>query len=90
MTDKHPIEIRDESTDAEQRFQLYVDGQRRALLTLNNRGTGRLPQFHWEVYGPQVWPEAKALLAGLLELSLIADELLWRIENGGKKESGKR
>lgn len=32
-------------------------------------------QFHWQVYGPQYWPEAKILMQGLLELSVLADQL---------------
>lgn len=65
------IEIRDESTHSEQRFQLYIDGGPRALVTKTNGSV----QLHWQVYGPQYWPEAKALMQGLLELSVIADEL---------------
>ncbi len=65
------IEIRDESTHDEQRFQLYIDGGPRALVT-KKHGT---VQFHWQVYGPQYWPDAKVLMQGLLELSVTADKL---------------
>lgn len=65
------IEIRDESTHEEQRFQLYIDGGPRALLSKNHD----IVQFHWQVYGPQYWPEAQVLMQGLLELSVIADKL---------------
>lgn len=65
------IEIRDESTHDEQRFQLYIDGGARALLKKRN-GTVELV---WQVYGSQYWPEAKVLMQGLLELSVLADQL---------------
>lgn len=65
------IEIRNESTDAEDRFQLYIDGGPRAAVSKK----ANLVQLHWEVYGPQEWPRAKLLLQGLLELSVIADQL---------------
>ena len=71
ISDPNTIEIRDESTHEEQRFQLYIDGGPRALLT-KKHGT---VQFHWQVYGPQYWPEAKVLMQGLLELSVLADQL---------------
>jgi hypothetical protein len=65
------IEIRDESTHDEQRFQLYIDGGPRALVTKK----GGAVQFHWQVYGPQYWPEAQVLMQGLLELSVFANKL---------------
>ena len=66
------IEIRDEGTHDEQRFQLYINGNPCALLTKKHG----LVQFHWQVYGPQYWPAAQVLLQGLLELSIIADQLV--------------
>ena len=71
ISDPDTIEIRDESTHDEQRFQLYIDGGPRALLKKRN-GT---VEFNWQVYGPQYWPEAKTLMQGLLELSVLADQL---------------
>lgn len=71
MSDVDSIEIRDESTHDQQRFQLYIDGGPRALLT-KKHGTVELV---WQVYGPQYWPEAKVLIQGLLELSVVADQL---------------
>ena len=71
ISDPNSIEIRDESTHEEQRFQLYIDGGPRALL-IKKHG---IVQFHWQVYGPQYWPEAKVLMQGLLELSVLADQL---------------
>ncbi len=71
ISDPNSIEIRDESTDEEQRFQLYINGGPRAMLS-KKHGT---VQFHWQVYGPQYWPGAKVLMQGLLELSVLADQL---------------
>ena len=73
MTISNPdtIEIIDESTHEEIRFQLYINGGRRAFVSKKS-GT---VQFHWQVYGPQYWPEAKVLMQGLLELSVITDKL---------------
>jgi len=71
FSNQDTIEIIDESTPKEIRFQLYVDGGRRALVSKN----GGAVQLHWQVYGPQYWPEAKVLMQGLLELSVIADKL---------------
>ena len=71
INDPNSIEIRDESTHEEQCFRLYIDGGPRALLS-KKHGT---VQFHWQVYGPQYWPEAKVLIQGLLELSVLDDQL---------------
>lgn len=65
------IEIHDEGKYDEQRWQLYVNGSPRALLTKKH---GNL-QLHWQVYGPQHWAEAQATVQGLLELSVLADQL---------------
>lgn len=80
MTISNPdtIEIIDESTHEEIRFQLYIDGGRRALVSKKS-GT---VQLHWQVYGPQYWPEAQVLMQGLLELSVIADQLSGDKKNG--------
>lgn len=71
ISNQDTIEIIDESTHEEIRFQLYIDGGRRALVSKKS-GT---VQLHWQVYGSQHWPEAKVLMQGLLELSIIADKL---------------
>lgn len=81
ISDPDTIEIVDESTHNEIRFQLYIDGGRRAFVSKKNGSV----QLHWEVYGPQYWPEAKVLMQGLLELSVIADQLSG--EKNGKKTS---
>ena len=66
-----PMEIRNQSTDEQDCYELYIDGGSRAVLTKKNG----MVQLNWAVYGPQYWPEAKQLLQGLLELSVIADQL---------------
>lgn len=65
------VKIVDESTDDETRYQLYVDGGRRALVTKKHSQV----HFHWQVYGPIQWPESKNFILGLLELSILADQL---------------
>lgn len=80
ISDPDSIEIRDESTHEEQRFQLYIDGGPRALLVKRKNGEVKL---NWQVYGPQYWNEAKVLMQGLLELSVLADQLSG--EKNGKK-----
>lgn len=79
ISNPETIEIVDESTHDEVKFQLYIDGSRRAYV----RKKYDLITFAWEVYGPQYWPEAKVLMQGLLELSVIADQLSG--EKNGKK-----
>jgi hypothetical protein len=65
------ILIQDESTYKGARFQLYINGSPRALLTKQH---GSL-ELTWQVYGPQHWAEAKLLIQGLVELSVLADQL---------------
>ena len=43
------INIRDESTDTEKRFQFYVGDCRRGLVTM---GPDRRVKFHWQTAGP--------------------------------------
>lgn len=43
--------------------------------------------LNWAVYGPQQWPEAKLVLEGLLELSLLADQLSLRPRHGKAKQT---
>lgn len=71
MSNFGSIAICDESTIDERRFRLFVDGAPRALLKKRNDTV----QLTWQVYGPQRWPEAKVLIQGLLELSVLADQL---------------
>lgn len=66
------IAISDESDEKGARFQLLIDGGPRALLTQDYYGTVSVT---WQIYGPQYWPDAKLVVQGLLELSVIADQL---------------
>lgn len=67
------VEIRDESNDEEIRHQLLMNGQRRGLVT-KTRKNGEV-KFHWQVYGPIHWSEAKIMMQGLLDLTVMADQL---------------
>lgn len=71
MSAEKLIQIKNESTDGEERYELYINGGSRATLTKK----GNRVQLNWQVYGPQDWPDAKWLMQGLLELSVIADQL---------------
>lgn len=64
-------EIIEESSDEERKFTLLHLGARMATLVYKNGDVG----LHWQVYGPQYWPVAKGLMQGLLDLSVIADQL---------------
>lgn len=68
---KKIVHIENESTDDEERYELYVNGGSRATLTKKNN----VVSLNWQVYGPQHWPDAKYVLQGLLELSVIADQI---------------
>jgi hypothetical protein len=68
--------IIDESNSHIEYHQLYINKCRRAAVSTKY---GRV-QLHWEVAGAQYWPEAKLLLQGLLQLSVIADRLSVEIE----------
>lgn len=65
------IDIRDESIDGEARYRLYVDGTPKVTL-VKKRG---VVELRWEVYGPMRWQEARVLVQGLAELTVIADQL---------------
>jgi hypothetical protein len=69
------IEIRDETYILKEKdipkHVLYVDGTRVGYVTL----VGGAVQMGWEIYGPQYWPDAKAMLQGLMELGCVADQL---------------
>ena len=75
---KKVIQIRNTSTDDEESYELFINGGSRATLSKKHG----LIQIHWHVYGPQDWPDAKYLMQGLLELSVIADQL----SGGGRDE----
>jgi hypothetical protein len=65
--------IRNESTDHGDLYQLYVDGSPQACVT--KKAKSDLVELRWEIAGPQYWPKAKRVLQGLLDLSIIADQL---------------
>lgn len=79
------IEIIDESTDEREQYILNV-GTAMRIVTL--QVVNRIVKFNWGVYGPIQWPEAKAMLEGMLELSVLADEIYLRLEH--EKRSGVR
>lgn len=72
LSNPETIEIRDESEDNERRFRLYIDGAPRAFVKRKQNG---LVTMHLEVYGGLQWQEAKVMMQGLLQLSVIADQL---------------
>lgn len=61
------------------RFGLYVDGCRRAAVEEQRNGE---PWFRFDPIGAFAWSEAQVWLQGLLELSIIAEEL----KHGTKKD----
>lgn len=72
ISDPHTIEVRDESTKSEQRFCLYVDGCERGMVT---KGPNKRVQIHWKTAGPFQAQEGRVWIQGLLELSIISQEL---------------
>lgn len=60
--------------DAFEQHTLYVNGFPAAHVQATPAGVF----LNWSVYGPQQWPEAKLVLEGLLELSVLADQLTTR------------
>ena len=66
------ISIKDESTDGEKRYQLYVDGDRRGLVT---KPKARSVKIHWQTEGSFSLSESKVWMSGMFELMLIADQL---------------
>lgn len=73
------IEIKDESGPDGVRFQLYHNGCRRCHVTRKKNGRVNL---HWDIAGAMIWPEAKEVLEGILELSIIADQLSEEPQHG--------
>jgi len=69
------IKIVDESIHNEIRWQLYIDDSKYACVSKSTNSKNGMVQFHWQIYGPQYWLKAKVLMQGLLELSIIADQL---------------
>lgn len=65
-------EIRDESTEDQKRFQLYVNNEPRGLVTL---GSDHRVRVYWQAVGPFSLGETKAWIEGLFNLTVIADKL---------------
>lgn len=82
MDSGYLVEIRDESTEDEYRYQLYVDCCRRGLVTMGKKD--RRVKMHWQTAGPMDFGESKVWIHGLLELYMIAEQLkgLERNEKG--------
>jgi len=80
------IDIRDESSDEERKFQFYIKGRRRGAVTmrLDNR-----VQLHWQTAGPSDIAEARVWIQGLMELHMIAEQLSQEAQ-GGKRAKVKR
>jgi hypothetical protein len=69
---KDAVEIVDDSTALQERHTLYVNGSPMVAVKVEH-GEVRL---QWMVHGPQSWePQGRALVIGLLELSVVADKL---------------
>ena len=80
--DIETVTIKDESRGSEKRFQLYIDGHRRGLVT--RQRCGRV-QLHWETAGPCDLEEARSWVQGMLELSMITEQLAKEPKHGKKK-----
>lgn len=77
------IRIADNGPGARERYTLHVNDFPAAHVSVDVNGVN----LHWAVYGPQPWPEAKTVLEGLLELSILADQLTVDPRHGkGKKQ----
>ena len=78
------LNIKDESTDNERRFQLYVGECRRGLVTM---GKNQQVKVHWQTAGPSQLEEARIWSQGMLELLMIAEQLESEAKHGKKKKS---
>lgn len=81
------INIQDESTDEEKRFQFYVGECQRGLVTQGKNGQVK---FHWQTAGPSRLEEARVWIQGLLELSMIAEQLELEAKHGKKTKTRRR
>lgn len=70
------FEIVDASDEKVTRYELVVNDTRYAALVADKQGHVTI---NWMIYGPQTWPDAQAMVRGVLQLSVIADQL-----SGGK------
>jgi hypothetical protein len=81
------INIKDESTDDEKRFQFYVGTCPRGLVTKDKLGRVK---FHWQTAGPSQLDEARIWIQGLLELSMIAEQLELEAKHGTKTKTRRK
>lgn len=81
------INIRNESTDGEIRYQFYVGECHRGLVTLGKDGRVK---FHWQTAGPSNLEESRIWIQGLLELSMIAEQLELEAKHGKKTTKRRR
>lgn len=80
------IELRDISPDDNTaKHALLIYGQPRAIL-MKQHG---MVTVNWQVYGPQAWTQARLLIRGLLELMVVADNLLGDRPAMGKSTGSK-
>lgn len=76
-SDKETIELRhtklyDGNKKEGEMTELFIDNCRRANVSTNRAGRVTMS---FGIAGPLEWQEAKVILQGLLELSVIADQL---------------
>lgn len=81
------INIQDESTSTEKRFQFYIGNHRRGLVTQGRDGWVKL---HWQTSGPSQLGEARVWIQGLLELLMIAEQLNAETDHGKKKSQRRK
>ena len=87
ITDPNTIEIVDQSSLTENRFELKIDGCSHVLLKQDKKT--RKIKYHVYFAGPFSHEEARTILEGMLELSFKADELNLGNQNVKKKNRGK-
>lgn len=77
------IEIIKEERRGRTVHTLYIDGGEKAFLS-TEAGEVRIT---WMVYGPQGWPVAREMVKGILELTVLADELQIGVRKRTNKEA---
>lgn len=78
------IEIIDESTGETERYALNV-GTAKRIAVVEVIGNKQV-HLNFNIAGPIQWAEAKAFIEGILELSVTADDLAYRLVH----EQGRR
>lgn len=64
-------EIKDESTAYKTRYVLYRSG----VPSISVEKADGVVVFKWMIYGPQYASESKELIQGILDMTVIADQL---------------